>query len=87
MLFATSGLTMLSSERLRELREKRGETVRSLADQMGMSFAYLSEMERGVKVPSLTTIIRLAIALDCKVTDLVDVFNRRNLRSLVPPTK
>ncbi|HEX6641767.1 MAG TPA: helix-turn-helix transcriptional regulator [Thermoanaerobaculia bacterium] len=74
-------------ERLRELREKRGETVRSLADQMGMSFAYLSEMERGVKVPSLTTIIRLAIALDCKVTDLVDVFNRRNLRSLVPPTK
>jgi transcriptional regulator with XRE-family HTH domain len=74
-------------ERLRELREKRGETVRSLADQMGMSFAYLSEMERGVKVPSLTTIIRLAIALDCKVTDLVDVFNRRNLRALVPPTK
>ena len=74
-------------ERLRELREKRGETLRSLADQMGMSFAYLSEMERGVKVPSLTTIIRLAIALDCKVTDLVDIFNRRNLRSLVPPTK
>lgn len=74
-------------ERLRELREKRGETVRSLAEKMGMSFAYLSEMERGVKVPSLTTIIRLAIALDCKVTDLVDVFNRRNLRSLVPPTK
>lgn len=74
-------------ERLRELREKRGETVRSLADLIGMSFAYLSEMERGVKVPSLTTIIRLAIALDCKVTDLVDVFNRRNLRSLVPPTK
>lgn len=74
-------------ERLRDLREKRGETVRSLAEQMGMSFAYLSEMERGVKVPSLTTIIRIAIALDCKVTDLVDVFNRRNLRSLVPPTK
>lgn len=74
-------------ERLRELREKRGETVRSLAEKMGMSFAYLSEMERGVKVPSLTTIIRLAIALDCKVTDLVDVFNRRNLRSLVPPNK
>lgn len=52
-----------------------------------MSFAYLSEMERGVKVPSLTTIIRLAIALDCNVTDLVDTFNRRNLRALVPPPK
>lgn len=74
-------------ERLRELREMRGETLRSLSERIGMSFAYLSEMERGVKVPSLTTIIRLAIALDCKVTDLVDTFNRRDLRTLVSPTK
>ena len=40
-------------------------------------------MERGLKVPSLTTIIRLAVALDCK-TDLVGVFDKKNLKSLVP---
>jgi transcriptional regulator with XRE-family HTH domain len=74
-------------ERLRELRTKRGETVRSLAELIGTSFAYISDMERGVKVPSLTMLLRLAVALDCKVTDLVDVFNRRDLRKLIPKRK
>ena len=70
--------------RLRELREERGETLRSLGEASGISYVFIGDMERGVKVPSLTTVIRLAIALDCKVTDLVDVFNKRDLRKLVP---
>lgn len=70
--------------RLKELREKHGETTRSLAELAETSHAYISDMEHGRKVPSLTMLIRLAIALDCKVTDLVDVFNRRDLRKLVP---
>ena len=70
--------------RLRELREERGETLRSLGDASGISYVFIGDMERGVKVPSLTTVIRLAIALDCKVTDLVDIFNRRDLRKLIP---
>ncbi len=74
-------------ERLRELREKRGETVRSLATLTDASYTYISEMERGVKVPSLTMLLRLAVALDCKVTDLVDVFNGRDLRKLIPKRK
>lgn len=78
---------MVFGERLRELRTKRGETVRSLAELIGTSFAYISDMERGVKVPSLTMLLRLALALDCKVTDLVDVFNGRDLRKLIPKRK
>ena len=74
-------------ERLRELREHRGETVRSLAALTDTSYTYISEMERGVKVPSLTMLLRLAVALDCKVTDLVDVFNDRDLRKLIPKRK
>jgi transcriptional regulator with XRE-family HTH domain len=70
-------------KRLREVREKRGESLRSLAERAGMSYAYISDMERGVRVPSLTTIIRLAVALDCKVTDLVGMFDKKNLRSFV----
>lgn len=69
--------------RLRELREERGETLRSLGEASGISYVFIGDMERGLKVPSLTTVIRLAIALDCKVTDLVDVFNKRDLRKLV----
>jgi transcriptional regulator with XRE-family HTH domain len=71
-------------KRLREMREARGETLRSLADAAGLTHPYIAEMESGRKVPSLTTLLRLAIALDCKVTDLVDVFNKRDLRKLIP---
>jgi transcriptional regulator with XRE-family HTH domain len=74
---------VLFGERLRELRDERGETQRSLAELTGMTHPYISEMERGLKVPSLTTIVRLAIALECDVTDLVDGFNRRDLRKLL----
>jgi hypothetical protein len=49
--------------------------------------AHISEMERGVKVPSLTLLLRLALALDCKVTDLVNVFNGRDFRKLIPKRK
>jgi len=71
-------------DHLRELRGKRGETQRSLADAAGLTHPYIAEMESSRKVPSLTTLIRLAIALDCEVSDLVDVFRKRDLRKLVP---
>jgi transcriptional regulator with XRE-family HTH domain len=74
----------LFGERLRELREKRELSLRALAELAEMSYTYISDMERGLRVPSLTTIIRLAVALDCKVTDLVGMFDRKNLRSLLP---
>jgi transcriptional regulator with XRE-family HTH domain len=74
----------LFGARLRELREQRGESQRSLADLSGSTHAYISQMERGLKVPTLTMIIRLAVALECEVVDLVDVFTGRDLRKLIP---
>lgn len=65
----------------------RGKSQRSLAELTGITYAYISEMERGLKVPSLTTIIRLAAALKCEVIDLVEVFNGRDLRRLIPKRK
>lgn len=73
----------LFGARLRELRQKRGMTQEQLAAAADTAGPYVSDMERGIKVPSLTTIIRLALALDCKVTDLVRVFDRTDLRTLV----
>ena len=70
-------------ERLRELRQKCGFTLQSLGEQAEMSYTYISDMERGLRVPTLTTIVRLAVALDCKVTDLVGMFDKKNLQSLV----
>lgn len=69
--------------RLRELRRRRRLTQEALADAAGLAGPYVSDMERGVKVPSLTTLLRLSVALDCKVTELVSVFNRTDVRALV----
>lgn len=74
----------LFGRRLREVRQKRGLTQQAVADLAGMSLTYISNMEHGFKVPSLTTIIRLAVALNCKVMDLVGAFDKTDLRALLP---
>ena len=63
-------------QRLRELRLKRNLTQDALADLVATSKPFISNLERGVKVPSLTTILRLAEALECRVYDLVKVFDK-----------
>ena len=62
--------------RLRELRLERDLTQDALAQIVATSKPFISDMERGVKVPSLTMILRLAHALDCRVYDLVEVFEK-----------
>jgi transcriptional regulator with XRE-family HTH domain len=62
--------------RLRELRLERNLTQDALAQIVATSKPFISDMERGVKVPSLTMILRLTEALDCRMYDLVEVFDR-----------
>ena len=71
-------------QRLREVRQREAVTQDALAVSSGLTKAYISDMERGLKVPSLTTILRLARALDCKVTALVGIFDKTDLHSLLP---
>jgi transcriptional regulator with XRE-family HTH domain len=63
-------------ERLREVRLAKGLTQNELAERCGTSIAAISHIERGTKVPTLTTLVRLADALQCKVTKLVEVLDR-----------
>lgn len=63
-------------KRLREVRLARGLTQSQLAERCGTSIAAISHIERGTKVPTLTTLVRLADALDCRVTKLVEVLDR-----------
>lgn len=74
----------LFGERLRDLRKKRGITQVMLAEMTGIPQNHVSSMERGTKVPNLLTLIRLAHALDCKVSALVSVFDKENLAKLLP---
>lgn len=61
---------------LRQLRTARGLTQSQLADRCRSNVPFISNLERGLTAPSLAMLLRLAEALDCRVVDLVEVFDR-----------
>lgn len=69
--------------RLRELRRKRGMTQVTLAEESGLLQGHVSSIERGMMLPNLATMFRLAMALNCKVSALVSVFDKEDVASLI----
>ena len=57
--------------RVRKLREERHLTQEALAEAAGVSVPYVSHIERGIKKPSLGTLLRLSAALDVTVDTLL----------------
>ena len=55
---------------LREMREARGLSIRALARQSGLSANALSMIERGRSSPSVSTLYKVADALEIPITDL-----------------
>ncbi len=56
--------------RIRELRERRGLSLRALAEQSDLSVNAVSLIERGVSSPTVATLHRLAAALGVRIVDL-----------------
>lgn len=77
---ARGDYAQLFGARLRELRAAAGLTQRELAKRSGTSSAAISNFEAGNNAPTLGTLVRLADALECNVTDLVEVLNRTKAR-------
>lgn len=71
-------------QRLRDVRQKLGVTQLALAERTKLPQSHISEMERGVMLPNLLTILRLAAALPCKVSELTSVFDEVDPASLLP---
>lgn len=80
----TTAVGELLGARIRELRQKRGLSQQALAERVGIPQTHVSAMELGIQFPNLLTVHRLAIALECKVTDLVRVFDKADLVSILP---
>lgn len=55
---------------VRRIREAKGLTQDQLATKAGVHFAYLSNVERGKKDPSVDVMIRLADALEVNLEDV-----------------
>jgi transcriptional regulator with XRE-family HTH domain len=61
------------SDRLREMRSKRGWTLEQLASLSFVSRSMLSQIERGTANPTLGVAFRIAEAFGVSLSDLVDV--------------
>ena len=57
---------------VRRLREAAGFSLRELAARGGISSSMISDIERGAKSPTVTTVVRLAQALGVSAAALID---------------
>ena len=60
-------------EIISNLRREKGMTQKDLADKMGVTDKAVSKWERNLSCPDISTIPRLAEALDTNVDTLMDV--------------
>ena len=60
-----------AGKRIRRLRLAGDWTFDAFVEETGLGRGYISELERGLVVPSLETLRRVAAALDVTVADLV----------------
>lgn len=61
---------------LRELRLAKKLTQQQLAAMIDSNHPFISDMERGLTLPGLAMLARLADALECNISELVKVLDR-----------
>ena len=64
-------LIQLTSQEIRHRREMMGISQEELAHLCGLHRTYIGAIERGERNITLTTLLKLAEALDCELSDLV----------------
>ena len=57
---------------MKRLRKERGWSQEALAAEAGLDRTYISGIERKVKNPTVTVVDRVAVALNCRLGDLLD---------------
>lgn len=62
---------------VRQLRKERGLSQERLAAAAGIDRAYMGGLERGQRNPSLTTVERIAVALDMSISEVLAAVERQ----------
>ena len=65
------GLAKQLGQNVRRARQERGVTLETLADEVGLAYSYLGEIERGRRNPTLAVVERLALALKTEPLELL----------------
>ena len=76
---------MFYAEKLKKLRKERGLTLRELEKEIGVSRAYLNEIERGIREPTLRVLDKLTSFY--KVEPEVFFMREKRVRYLVEKDK
>lgn len=67
-------------DRIKETRKNRGLTQENLAEQLDVSVEYVSQIERGIKMPSMQIFVKLVEVLDVSADYLLrDIVSTGNL--------
>jgi transcriptional regulator with XRE-family HTH domain len=70
-LLARMGLAATFGQNMRVKRVARGVTLEALAHDVGLSYSYVGELERGRRNPTLRVVEKLAKALGADPVDLL----------------
>ena len=71
---------LTTGDRIKETRKMRGLTQEQLAEKVDITLEYISQIERGLKVPSMQVFVGLVDALDVSADYLLrDYVSTRNL--------
>jgi transcriptional regulator with XRE-family HTH domain len=71
-------ITEKFGKRVKEIRQLRGITQEELAFRSQLHRTYISSIELGKRNISLLNIERLALALDCKISDFFNEKGNQN---------
>jgi len=78
----SAGEAKIFGAAMKRWREKRGLTQEGLAALAGIASSYVSHIERGEHVASLTVILKLSMALEILPGDLLSDFTFPTMKKL-----
>lgn len=64
-------LNMAVAETIKDLRKQKGVSQEKLADAIDSHQVYISEIEKGKKVPSLTILHNIAAFFEMSLTEII----------------
>lgn len=65
-------LALAFGQHIKKLRLGKGYSMRGFADKADMEYTQIARIEHGISAPTITTIYKLAEALDIQMKELFD---------------